>query len=188
MVQVYFILRVYCAHIERILVLRVLAVRAVLTDEILPALAVPAVQDPEILGSAGSIHSNEPTTDSGSIRRTYRTPKKCEYGSIQKYKGPKYSGVLAVLTVLKPEILRVLEILRVPEIPREFIYQEDFTLLTGNGTIWVMFKRSCTYLVYEHLVHSRGTGFNTGCGVLKKSAKKESLENNVRPKSLTKGL
>ena len=53
MVQVYFILRVYCAHIERILVLRVLAVRAVLTDEILPVLAVPAVQDPEILGVQG---------------------------------------------------------------------------------------------------------------------------------------
>ena len=51
-----------------------------------------------------------------------------------------------------------------------------------------MFKRSCTYLVYEYLVHSRRAGFNTACGVFEKSAnKKEVLENNVRPRGLRMG-
>ena len=134
MVQVYFILRVYCAHIERILVLRVLAVRAVLTDEILPALAVPAVQDPEILGSAGSIHSNEPTTDSGSIRRTYRTPKKCEYSQYPQQINLKYCYLI---------VHKVFSAV--------FLLENTLLTPTGTGSICAILNLNYSHRNWEHL-------------------------------------
>ena len=52
MVEAYFILHVYGEYWS-ILVLRVLEVRTLLTDEILPVLAVPAAQNAEILEAQG---------------------------------------------------------------------------------------------------------------------------------------
>ena len=83
-------------HIESILVLRVLAVLAVPTDEILSVLAVPAVYNPEILLSTGSIHSNEP--------RKTASP---EVSAVHNF---EILRVLAVSAAHKPEILRVHEV------------------------------------------------------------------------------
>ena len=63
--EIYFVLKsfseyIYTAHVQSAFVLRVLAVRAVASGEILPVLvlAIPAVQNPDILGSTGIIHNS----------------------------------------------------------------------------------------------------------------------------------
>ena len=69
----------YTRQIASILV-PVLTVLAVPTDEILAVLAVPAAQNPEILGSAGSIRSTGPrnTASSKYPQYSYKTSKYCE--------------------------------------------------------------------------------------------------------------
>ena len=74
-------------------VLRVLAVPA---DEMRPVRAVPAVQNPEILASAGSIHSQ------------YRTPKFCVSGSIRSPEPRSTERSSSIPQYISPEIPGVL--------------------------------------------------------------------------------
>ena len=102
------VLRILAA-IENILVPRGLAVLAVPTDEVLAILAVPAVQNPEIL----------------QVRGVSRAGSNPEMLRVQKF--PQVVLNLEILRVLAVSAVHGPEILRVHEVPAG-VYLENISL------------------------------------------------------------